>query len=68
MKKRAMKKRRIIQKTQGAYILMGETANTQENKKYKLIDEPALDMKGHSKAVTTGLRPERREGTKYLKS
>lgn len=32
------------------------------------MGEPAFDMKGHSKEVTTELRPERREGGRYLKS
>lgn len=40
----------------------------QINKKYKLMDKPELGMKSHSKEVKTELRPERREGTNYLKS
>lgn len=32
------------------------------------MDKPELGMKGHSKEVTTELRPKGREGTNYLKS
>ena len=65
-----MEKRRIIQKSQGAYILMGQTDNTENKyiKIHKLMGKPALHRKGHCKEVTAELRPERREETKYLKS